>query len=79
MSIRASLHGDNARRRSNTPFLAFLRNRESRNQLLYACVQAVALIALVLGLVIAGADLRDAEVLASAPTAAPVVVSAAVP
>ena len=61
--------GDNARRRFSTPFLAFLRNRESRNQLLFACAQAAAPVALVLGLVMAGAELRE--------TAAPAVASAA--
>jgi len=81
MSIRASQHGDNARRPVYTIFLAFLRNRETRNQFLYACAQAAAPIALVLGLVMAGSELREASVLAAAaPTTATVVsVSSAVP
>lgn len=82
MSIRASQHGDNARRPVDTIFLAFLRNRETRNQFLYACAQAAAPIALVLGLVMAGSELREASVLAgaAAPAAATVVsVSSAVP
>lgn len=72
MSIRAFQHGDNARRRISTPFLAFLRNRESRNQFLFACVQAAAPVALVLGLVMAGAELREPVVpaIASAPATA---------
>ena len=80
MSIRACRHGDNARRPVSTIFLAFLRNRESRNQFLYACAQAAAPIALVVGLVMAGSELREAAQLAnaSAPAAA-VVVSSAVP
>ncbi|MCD6679485.1 MAG: hypothetical protein LT102_02340 [Burkholderiaceae bacterium] len=80
MSIRASQHGDNARRPVDTIFLAFLRNRETRNQFLYACAQAAAPIALVLGLVMAGSELREASVLAAAPAAATAVsVSSAVP
>lgn len=83
MSIRAFPHGDNARHRSSTPLLAFLRNRDSRNQILYACLQAAAPIALVLGLVLAGAGLRDdaASASASTPTVpvAAVTVSSAVP
>jgi hypothetical protein len=81
MSIRASQHGDNARRPVYTIFLAFLRNRESRNQLLYACAQAAAPIALVFGLVMAGSELREASVLAAAApaTASVVSVSSAVP
>ncbi len=82
MSIRALQHGDNARRRISTPFLAFLRNRESRNQLLFACAQAAAPIALVLGLVMAGAELRDTAVPAVVSTPATTVtasVSSAVP
>lgn len=81
MSIRASRHGDNARRRISTPFLAFLRNRESRNQFLYACAQAAAPIALVLGLVMAGSEMREAAVLAAAtaPTTVAASVSGAVP
>lgn len=80
MSIRASQHGDNARRPVDTIFLAFLRNRESRNQFLYACAQAAAPVALVLGLVMAGSELREAATLAaaSAPSAT-VAVSSAVP
>ncbi len=69
MSIRAVQHGDNARRPVYTIFLAFLRNRESRNQLLYACAKVAAPIALVLGLLIAGPDLREAPVLAAAAPA----------
>jgi len=78
MSIRATRHGDNARRQVSTPSLAFLRNRESRNQFLFACAQVAAPIALVLGLVMAGSEMREASVpaVASAPTAA---VSSAVP
>ncbi|MDT3678725.1 MAG: hypothetical protein ROZ64_07815 [Burkholderiaceae bacterium] len=81
MSIRASQHGDNARRPVYTIFLAFLRNRETRNQFLYACAQAAAPIALVLGLVMAGSELRDASVLVTAApaTATVVSVSSAVP
>ena len=82
MSIRASQHGDNARRRISTPFLAFLRNRESRNQLIFACAQAAAPIALVLGLVMVGAELREpaAPAAASAPaTTMTASVSSAVP
>lgn len=71
MSIRASQHGDNARRRISTPFLAFLRNRESRTRFLFACAQAAAPIALVLGLVIAGSELRE--------TAVPTTIAASVP
>ena len=80
MSIRASKHGDNARRPVSTIFLAFLRNRESRNQFLYACAQAAAPIALVLGLVMAGSELREAATLAAAAApSATVAVSSAVP
>ncbi|MBW7923552.1 MAG: hypothetical protein H3C59_02275 [Burkholderiaceae bacterium] len=82
MSIRASQHGDNARRPVSTIFLAFLRNRESRNQFLYACVQAAAPIALVVGLVMAGAELRESALLATASpaqTGTAVAVSSAVP
>ncbi len=82
MSIRASQHGDNARRPVYTIFLAFLRNRESRNKLLYACAQAAAPVALVVGLVMAGSGLREAAMLAAAAPpngGAPLVVSSAVP
>jgi len=81
MSIRASQHGGNTRRPVYTTLLAFLRNRETRNQFLYACAQAAAPIALVLGLVMAGSELRDASVLVTAApaTATVVSVSSAVP
>ncbi len=70
MSIRAPQHGGNARRPVSTIFLAFLRNRESRNQFLYACAQAAAPVALVLGLVMAGSAMRDEAELADASAVA---------
>lgn len=81
MSIRARKHGDNARRPVYQIFLAFLRNRESRNQFLFACAQAAAPLALVFGLVMAGSGQREAAVLAAAAPApaATAAVSGAVP